>query len=121
MNPEPNSHMQKLVMGNEAVALGAIAAGCDFFAGYPITPATEILEDIGKMLPPRGGVFLQMEDELSAMAAVIGAAWARPRSRRPHASLSIPREVAPPQVYPRWPRRAMSCRHTLEVMVIGPP
>ena len=83
MNPEPNSHMHKLVMENEVVALGAIAAGCDFFAGYPITPATEILEEMGKMLPPRGGVLLQMEDELSAMAAVIGAAWARPRSRSP--------------------------------------
>ncbi len=75
MSPVPISNRQKLVMGNEAVALGAIAAGCDFFAGYPITPATEILEEMGKMLPPRGGVFLQMEDELSAIAAVIGAAW----------------------------------------------
>lgn len=73
MNPVPNN--KRLVMGNEAVALGAIAAGCDFFAGYPITPATEILEEMGKMLPPRGGVFLQMEDELSAMAAIVGAAW----------------------------------------------
>ena len=75
MSTKPNGQKQKLVMGNEAVALGAIAAGCDFFAGYPITPATEILEEMGKMLPPRGGVFLQMEDELSAIAAVIGAAW----------------------------------------------
>ncbi len=75
MSPTPGANKQRLVMGNEAVALGAIAGGCDFFAGYPITPATEILEEMGKMLPARGGVFLQMEDELSAIAAVIGAAW----------------------------------------------
>ena len=67
--------IRRLVMGNEAVAFGAIAAGCDFYAGYPITPATEILEEMARMLPRRGGVFLQMEDELSAMAAIIGAAW----------------------------------------------
>ena len=66
---------RRLIMGNEAVALGAIAAGCDFYAGYPITPATEILEEMARVLPRRGGVFLQMEDELSAMAAIIGAAW----------------------------------------------
>ena len=66
---------RRLVMGNEAVALGAIAAGCDFYAGYPITPATEILEEMARALPRRGGVFLQMEDELAAMAAIIGAAW----------------------------------------------
>jgi 2-oxoglutarate ferredoxin oxidoreductase subunit alpha len=70
----------KLVMGNEAVAQGALAAGCDFFAGYPITPATEILEEMARLLPARGGVFLQMEDELGAMAAVIGAAWGGARA-----------------------------------------
>lgn len=70
----------RLVMGNEAVAQGALAAGCDFFAGYPITPATEILEEMARLLPPRGGVFLQMEDELGAMAAVIGAAWGGARA-----------------------------------------
>lgn len=70
----------RLVMGNEAVALGAIAAGCDFYAGYPITPATEIMEEMSRLLPPRGGVFLQMEDELGAMAAVIGAAWGGARA-----------------------------------------
>ncbi|MDA8400498.1 MAG: 2-oxoacid:acceptor oxidoreductase subunit alpha [Actinomycetota bacterium] len=66
---------KQLIMGNEAVVLGAIAAGCDFYAGYPITPATEIMEEMAKILPGRGGVFIQMEDELSAIAAVIGAAW----------------------------------------------
>ena len=65
----------KLMMGNEAVVHGALAAGCDFYAGYPITPATEIMEGMARWLPDRGGVFLQMEDELAAMAAVIGAAW----------------------------------------------
>lgn len=70
----------RLVMGNEAVALGALAAGCDFYAGYPITPASEILEGMAHLLPPRGGVFLQMEDELAAMAAVIGAAWGGARA-----------------------------------------
>lgn len=69
-----------MVMGNEAVVQGALAAGCDFFAGYPITPATEILEEMARQLPARGGVFLQMEDELAAMAAVIGAAWGGARA-----------------------------------------
>ena len=66
---------KQLIMGNEAVVLGAIAAGCNFYAGYPITPATEIMEEMARLLPPRGGVFVQMEDELAAIAAVIGAAW----------------------------------------------
>lgn len=65
----------RLVQGNEACALGAMRAGCSFFAGYPITPATEIMEWMARLLPPRGGVFLQMEDEIAALAAVIGAAW----------------------------------------------
>ncbi|MDA8346115.1 MAG: 2-oxoacid:acceptor oxidoreductase subunit alpha [Thermaerobacter sp.] len=70
----------RLIQGNEAVALGAIAAGCDFYAGYPITPATEIMEQMARILPSRGGVFIQMEDELSAAAAVIGAAWGGARA-----------------------------------------
>ena len=70
----------RMMMGNEAVALGALAAGCDFYAGYPITPATEILEEMARRLPDRDGVFLQMEDELAAMAAVIGAAWGGARA-----------------------------------------
>lgn len=70
----------KLVQGNEAVALGAIAAGCTFYGGYPITPATEIMEQMANLLPRRGGVFIQMEDELSALAAVIGAAWGGARA-----------------------------------------
>ncbi|MCL5066337.1 MAG: 2-oxoacid:acceptor oxidoreductase subunit alpha [Firmicutes bacterium] len=65
----------RLVQGNEAVVLGALAAGCNFYAGYPITPATEIMEQMARMLPGRGGVFIQMEDELAALGAVIGATW----------------------------------------------
>ncbi len=59
--------------GNEAVAEGAIAAGCRFYAGYPITPSTEIAEILSGRLPQVGGVFIQMEDEIASMAAVIGA------------------------------------------------
>ena len=62
-----------LLQGNEAVVEGAIAAGMRFFAGYPITPSTEIAEGCAKRLPEVGGRFIQMEDELASMAAVIGA------------------------------------------------
>ena len=65
----------RLIQGNEACALGALHAGCSFYAGYPITPASEIMEHMARLLPPRHGVFLQMEDEIGALAAVIGAAW----------------------------------------------
>lgn len=63
------------VQGNEACALGALAAGCRFFAGYPITPSTEIAEIMSKKLPTVGGHFVQMEDEISAVGAIIGASW----------------------------------------------
>ena len=62
-----------LMQGNEACAAGAIAAGCRFFAGYPITPATEIAEIMARRLPQVRGKFIQMEDEIASMAAVIGA------------------------------------------------
>lgn len=62
-----------LMQGNEACVEGAIAAGLRFFAGYPITPSTEIAEGCAKKLPAVGGHFVQMEDELASMAAVIGA------------------------------------------------
>jgi 2-oxoglutarate ferredoxin oxidoreductase subunit alpha len=62
--------------GNEACAEAAILAGCRFFAGYPITPATEIAEHMARRLPQVGGVALQMEDELASIGAVIGASWA---------------------------------------------
>ncbi|MGI6128769.1 MAG: ferredoxin oxidoreductase, partial [bacterium] len=64
------------MLGNYAVAEGAIAAGCDFFAGYPITPANEISERMSQRLPEVGGVFLQGEDELCSINAVIGASLA---------------------------------------------
>ncbi len=62
-----------LISGNHACALGAIAAGCRFFAGYPITPSSEVAERLSRMLPEVGGVFVQMEDEIASIAAVIGA------------------------------------------------
>jgi 2-oxoglutarate/2-oxoacid ferredoxin oxidoreductase subunit alpha len=62
-----------LLQGNEALAEGALAAGCRFFAGYPITPASEIAEYMAAKLPALGGSFIQMEDEIASMGAVIGA------------------------------------------------
>jgi len=62
-----------MMQGNTACAEGAIAAGCRFFAGYPITPSTEIAEVLASRLPQIGGNFIQMEDEIAAMGAVIGA------------------------------------------------
>jgi 2-oxoglutarate/2-oxoacid ferredoxin oxidoreductase subunit alpha len=63
------------MMGNNACAEGALAAGCEFAAGYPITPATEIANRLAERLPQVGGVFLQMEDEISSIATIIGASW----------------------------------------------
>ncbi|MFO7741703.1 MAG: 2-oxoacid:acceptor oxidoreductase subunit alpha [Anaerolineae bacterium] len=63
----------RLMQGDEACAEGAIAAGCRFFAGYPITPATEIAETLSRRLPQVGGKFIQMEDEIASIAAIIGA------------------------------------------------
>ena len=65
-----------LMQGNEAVVEGAIAAGMRFFAGYPITPSTEIAETCALRLPQEGGKFIQMEDELASIAAVLGASAA---------------------------------------------
>lgn len=70
----------KVMSGNEAVAAGALAAGVRFFAGYPITPSSEIAEELSVMLPRSGGVFIQMEDEIAAMGAVIGASLAGSKS-----------------------------------------
>jgi len=64
-----------VIHGNEACVLGAIAAGCRFFAGYPITPASEIAEIMARLLPKNRGVFLQMEDEIASICATLGAAW----------------------------------------------
>ena len=63
------------MQGNEACALGAVAAGCRFFAFYPITPAGEIAEKMSQLLPRTRGVYIQMEDEIAAIGSVIGASW----------------------------------------------
>jgi 2-oxoglutarate ferredoxin oxidoreductase subunit alpha len=63
----------RLMQGNEAIGLGAVAAGCRFYAGYPITPSTEVAEILSRELPKVGGKFIQMEDEIASMAAIIGA------------------------------------------------
>ncbi len=62
--------------GNEACVEGAIMADCKFFAGYPISPSNEIPELLSKRLPEVNGVFLQMEDDLASIGAVVGASWA---------------------------------------------
>lgn len=64
---------EHFITGDVACAEGALAAGCRFFAGYPITPATEIAEHMASRLPQVCGTFIQMEDEIAAMAAVLGA------------------------------------------------
>lgn len=61
--------------GNEACAEGAMAAGCKFYAGYPITPASEVMNHLSKELPKEGGRFIQMEDEIASMASITGASW----------------------------------------------
>jgi 2-oxoglutarate ferredoxin oxidoreductase subunit alpha len=66
----------RLLQGNEACADGAIAAGCRFFGGYPITPSTEIAEHMSDKLPRVGGTFIQMEDEIASVSAIIGASVA---------------------------------------------
>jgi 2-oxoglutarate ferredoxin oxidoreductase subunit alpha len=66
--------------GDEACAEGALAAGCRFFGAYPITPATEIAERMSTRLPEVGGTFIQMEDEIAAMASILGAAWSGQKS-----------------------------------------
>ncbi|MGB3225033.1 MAG: 2-oxoacid:acceptor oxidoreductase subunit alpha [Desulforhopalus sp.] len=63
----------RFIQGNEACVEGALYAGIDFFAGYPITPSTEIAEHLSRRLPENGGKFIQMEDEIASMCAIIGA------------------------------------------------
>ena len=65
----------KFATGNEAMVWGALFAGCRVYAGYPITPATEIMEGMAKYLPLLDGLFLQMEDEIASISAIIGASW----------------------------------------------
>jgi 2-oxoglutarate ferredoxin oxidoreductase subunit alpha len=74
------SNQVKLLQGNEACVEGAVLAGVRFFAGYPITPSTEIAEGMARRLPRIGGRFIQMEDEIASMAAIIGASCAGSKS-----------------------------------------
>ena len=67
---------EHFILGDEAAAMGAIFAGCTFFGGYPITPASEVAEVVARELPNVGGFYVQFEDELASISAVIGAAWA---------------------------------------------
>lgn len=73
---ERDTLKRQVLQGNEAIVEGALAAGCRFFAGYPITPASEIAELMSVKLPRVGGTFIQMEDEIASMGAVIGASLA---------------------------------------------
>jgi 2-oxoglutarate ferredoxin oxidoreductase subunit alpha len=66
----------RFMLGDEAAALGAVYAGCDFFGGYPITPASEVAEVISRAMPKVDGYYIQMEDEIASISAVIGAVWA---------------------------------------------
>lgn len=66
-------HKKRFMQGNEACAEGAFYAGCRFYAGYPITPSTEIMEISAARLPKMGGVFIQMEDEIASISAIVGA------------------------------------------------
>jgi 2-oxoglutarate/2-oxoacid ferredoxin oxidoreductase subunit alpha len=77
----------RLLQGNEAIVLGALAAGCNFYAGYPITPSSEIMELMSRELPARGDVFIQMEDEIASIGACIGASLA---GRKPMTATSGP-------------------------------
>ena len=63
----------RFIQGNEAIVEGALYAGVQFYAGYPITPSTEVAEILSERLPKVGGTFMQMEDEISSMCAIIGA------------------------------------------------
>jgi 2-oxoglutarate ferredoxin oxidoreductase subunit alpha len=69
-----------IISGNQSLSMGAVAAGCRFVAGYPITPATQVLEFMMKHLPAFGGNVIQCEDEIAAIAACLGASWAGSKS-----------------------------------------
>ena len=71
---------EHFINGDEACTEGALAAGCNFFAGYPITPATEVAEAMSRRLPSLDGIYVQMEDEIASIAAILGAAWGGAKS-----------------------------------------
>lgn len=81
-DPDAKEHYM-LISGNEAVALGAIAAGCRFVAGYPITPATPIFETLTDLMPKVGGRAIQLEDEIASLSACIGASYAGDKAITP--------------------------------------
>lgn len=70
----------QFIQGDMAVTYGAVLAGCSFFGGYPITPASEVAEGASRLIPRVGGTFIQMEDEIGSIGAVIGAAWGGAKS-----------------------------------------
>jgi 2-oxoglutarate ferredoxin oxidoreductase subunit alpha len=74
--PDPAHEAELVMSGNKAIVAGALAAGCRFFAGYPITPASDILEEMARRLPGFGGAVLQTEDEIAAIGSVVGASIA---------------------------------------------
>lgn len=77
----PTGEANKVILsGNEAIALGAIVAGCRFYGGYPITPASDIFESLGELLPGVGGRVFQGEDEMASIGAAIGASYAGVKS-----------------------------------------
>jgi len=78
--PEPEKEEKILISGNEAVARGALDAGLKLYFGYPITPATPIMESLAKTLPERGGRVVQMEDEIASIGAVLGSFFAGKRA-----------------------------------------
>ncbi|MBR6798870.1 MAG: 2-oxoacid:acceptor oxidoreductase subunit alpha, partial [Firmicutes bacterium] len=75
MEEKSSKTTEVILQGNEACAMGAIYAGCRFFAGYPITPSTEIIEMMSSEMQKCGGAFIQMEDEIGSACAIIGARW----------------------------------------------
>lgn len=78
--PPKDTTSRAVILGNEAISLGALAGGCRFIASYPITPASEIMEYLGRVLPRFGGIMLQVEDEIAAVNAIVGASYAGVRS-----------------------------------------
>lgn len=78
--PTVSKKRKAFMQGNEAMAEGAFAAGARFYAGYPITPSSEIAEIASRRLLELGGIYIQMEDEIGSIAAVIGASMAGARA-----------------------------------------
>jgi len=93
-NEELKNAERMIVSGNQAVCLGALAAGCKFVGGYPITPATSILEFMMKHLFSLDGVVIQYEDEIASLSGCLGASWG-PAERTGHGDADQDRAVRP--------------------------